>query len=253
MGCSPGKAKVVRPSTLAAAAHANEEIEEVANLPIRAKAEDMDLVSMVELNVRCTDLATADGVATDSLVVFYLQTGDGWLEKGRTEVIRATASPKFISSFAVQYCFEKKQRFRMDVYDFSSMPEVPLLVRHSIIGSAVFNIHEVVCSPTQSITRTLSKPSDRREKGSITVTSEEMSRLNHTLRVTFRMITAYRYVPIFFRLSRALEENTFTPFYESEPIVGPEWTWKSFETTVNAFCRGNETRLVLFELFRAKK
>ena len=253
MGCSPGKAKVVRPSTIAAAAHTNEEIEEVANLPIRAKAEDMDLVSMVELNVRCTDLTTSDGAATDTLVVFYLQTADGWLEKGRTEVIRATSSPKFIASFAVQYCFEKKQRFRMDVYDYSSMPDVLLLVRHTIIGSAVFNIHEVVCSPTQSITRSLSKPNERRDKGSITVTSEEMSRLNHTLKLTFRMITAYRNVPIFFRLSRSLEENIYIPFYESEQITGPEWNWKSFETTVNAFCRGNEARLVQFELFRAKK
>lgn len=253
MGCSPGKSPVVRPSVSLPTTHQNEEIEEVANLPIRAKAEDMDLVSMVELTVRCTDLASPDGPVSDTLIVCYLQTEDGWLEKGRTEVIRATSSPKFITSFAVQYCFEKKQRFRLDVYDFSNMPDVPLLVRHSIIGSAVFNIHEVVCSPTQSITRSLSRPNERKDRGSVTVTSEEMSRLNHTIRLSFRMITAYKYVPIFFRMSRALDEDDYIPFYASEQIIGPNWTWKPFEATVNSFCRGNETRQVLFELFRAKK
>ena len=90
------------------------------------------------------------------------------------------------------------------------------LSRNAFIGHALFNIHEIVCSPSRSLTRELFNPnSKKKDLGTLTVTSEELSRLNHKISMQFE-ITQCKYSSGFsIRILRILNEQVI-PIYHTE-------------------------------------
>lgn len=67
-----------------------------------------------------------------------------WLELGRTEVIMDNLSPNFIKSFTVEYHFEERQKFKVEVYDIDDFSEHAPLTAQDYIGELEFMLHEVV-------------------------------------------------------------------------------------------------------------
>lgn len=147
-----------------------EGIDEVAGLTMNALSEDFELTTTVELSISCKI-----NEPHDCMVVFYLDE-ENLEEIGRTEIQKATASPNFVTTFPITYSFEKQKKFRFDMYGMQNS-NLKSLLRQQALGSARFNIHEIVCSADQKLEKPLSKG------GSIMVFSEELSRLNHKIKM----------------------------------------------------------------------
>lgn len=51
------------------------------------------------------------------MAVFYRKVGSNWQRIGMTEVIMDNLSPSWVKSFDVQYHFEKRDTYKVEVYD----------------------------------------------------------------------------------------------------------------------------------------
>ena len=51
------------------------------------------------------------------MVVLYRQSGNQWHRLGVTEVIMDNLSPAWVKSFDVQYHFEQRENYKVEVYD----------------------------------------------------------------------------------------------------------------------------------------
>ena len=65
---------------------------------------------------------------------------------GVTEVIMDNLNPTWVKNFEVQYHFEGRDFYKVDVYDVDDTSNVMNLQGHDYIGSLEFSIHEVVRS-----------------------------------------------------------------------------------------------------------
>jgi len=193
------------------------EIDEVAALPLNAHGESLDLIQVVELHVRCNNIP----FDSHTQVLFYhgeyYTIRKDYLEKGKTEVITDSIDPSFITSFHLTYCFEKQEKvkfnqFRFEVYDVRSSPE--RYEKTNCLGNAEFNIHEVICSESHSITRSLDS---RKSNATITVTSEELSRVNHTVKMTWIVLKSNTFLSYLLRVSRVIDDKP-VPIYQSESL-----------------------------------
>ena len=138
-------------------------------------------------------------------------------DKGRTEIISDSTDPSFITSFQLTYCFEKQERvihiqFRFEVYDLRTNDR---LEKNNCIGSAEFNIHEVICSESHCVTRVID--SAKKPNPTITVTAEEHSRVNHMVKMTWTVLKTNTFLPYLMRISRVIDDKP-VPIYQSESL-----------------------------------
>lgn len=63
---------------------------------------------------------------------------------GKTEVIMDNLDPKFIRAFVVEYHFEERQKFKIEVYDVDDFDKNAPLTNHDFVGELEFMLHEVV-------------------------------------------------------------------------------------------------------------
>ena len=54
---------------------------------------------------------------TDGMCVLYRQAGNQWHKIGMTEVIMDNLNPTWIKSFDVQYHFEQRENYKVEIYD----------------------------------------------------------------------------------------------------------------------------------------
>ncbi|CAG9334668.1 unnamed protein product [Blepharisma stoltei] len=102
------------------------EIEEIAELPIRAQDEDFDLVSAVELSVSCNNLFAGKGITFRPYCCILYRWWYRKLSRKRSHRnSKKNLNPSFIKSFKISYSFEKQLRFRFDVYNinYSNIPK----------------------------------------------------------------------------------------------------------------------------------
>ena len=70
-----------------------------------------------------------------------------WKEIGKTEVIWDSLEPKWVKNFEVQYHFEKREYYKVVVYDVDDANNLGNYAGHDLVGSIEFAIHEIVTSP----------------------------------------------------------------------------------------------------------
>ena len=94
----------------------------------------MEPTADLELSLECAGLDNMDYTSkSDPMVVVQAKDAAGqWRELGRTETVQDSLSPKFATSFTIEYFFERTQWFRFDVYDVDS--DSADLSRHDFIG-----------------------------------------------------------------------------------------------------------------------
>ena len=64
---------------------------------------------------------------------------------GKTEVIHDNLNPEFVKKILVDFHFEQKEMFRIEVYDSDDDTQMTKnLDKHDYIGSLDFTLHEVV-------------------------------------------------------------------------------------------------------------
>lgn len=91
------------------------------------------------------------------------------MEFGKTEVIPETIFPKFMKTFVVSYNFEKPQKLRFEIYDIDSFQDKNDLEKQDYIGFVETELHEIICSPTQSIFKPILNPNNRRRKNGVLI------------------------------------------------------------------------------------
>ena len=183
-----------------------ENLEDIAGLTLNALQEDFELTTAVELSISCSIESPHD-----CMIVFYSDE-ENLQEIGRTEIQKCTSTPDFITTFAITYSFEKQRKFRFDLYGMKHS-NIKSLLRQEPLGSAKFNVHEIVCAPDRRLEKPLSKG------GSITVFFEELSRLNHLLKLRLS-IECKKCSGIYsIRLARTTKDRVI-PMYVTEGIEG---------------------------------
>mmetsp|Transcript_16460 Transcript_16460/g.11626 ORF Transcript_16460/g.11626 Transcript_16460/m.11626 type:complete len:142 (-) Transcript_16460:2009-2434(-) len=118
--------------------------------------ESTGLSSTVSLSFSCTDLPNLDTFTrTDGMVVLYLKQGNVWTRIGMTEVIMDNLNPEWVKSFDVQYHFEKRDTYKVEVYDVDDFDHLTDFGRHDHVGTLEFALHEVVTARDQCLIKPL--------------------------------------------------------------------------------------------------
>eukprot|EP00351_Strombidinopsis_sp_SopsisLIS2011_P002211 CAMPEP_0116880402 /NCGR_PEP_ID=MMETSP0463-20121206/12327_1 /TAXON_ID=181622 /ORGANISM="Strombidinopsis sp, Strain SopsisLIS2011" /LENGTH=76 /DNA_ID=CAMNT_0004530937 /DNA_START=300 /DNA_END=530 /DNA_ORIENTATION=- len=63
--------------------------------------------------------------------------------------------PKWVKSFDVQYHFEKRETYKVDVYDIDDFNNLDAYDNHDYVGGLEFALHEVVTARDQTLTKPL--------------------------------------------------------------------------------------------------
>jgi hypothetical protein len=69
-----------------------------------------------------------------------------WQKLGQTEVIMDNLDPKWVTSFEVPYHFEKREYYKVEVYDIDDFNNLQNYSGHDKVGTLEFALHEVVTS-----------------------------------------------------------------------------------------------------------
>lgn len=175
-----------------------------------------------------------------------------WLEAGRTEVVSYTASPQYITPFCTSYSFERQQQLRFEVYEATTLFEPGVLTKHALLGEALFNIHELVCTSSQTVSKELIIAAGSRRKGAksiITLSSEAAETSSEAIRMVWEVEGLGDFL-----ILRILREHggdrLQVPIYESERCETHPARWKPLKLPVSALCKGDESRLITLEIYR---
>ena len=134
-----------------------------------------------------------------------------------TEDIQDNLSPTWVTSFDVQYHFERRELYKVEVYDIDSTVNVTNLASHDYIGCLEFSIHEVITSADQTLVKSL--VNERRAEGAsglVKITGEERSvgskeEVCMKMRATFPSLKGYNFFLIHKQVGRL-----WKPIFKSE-------------------------------------
>jgi len=76
------------------------------------------LSNKLSLGFKCEELPNMDTFSkSDPFCVFYKKTGNRWQILGKTEVIHDNLNPEFVTKIMADFHFERKEEFKVEVYD----------------------------------------------------------------------------------------------------------------------------------------
>ena len=82
----------------------------------------------IELSFACRDLVDLDAITlTDPFLKVYEQVGGQWKLIGQTEVVYNNLNPQFTKSFPIDFFFENKQPFKVEVFHLESASKSTLI------------------------------------------------------------------------------------------------------------------------------
>ena len=154
-----------------------------------------------------------------------------------TEVIMDNLAPTWVTSFDVQYHFERRETYKAEVYDVDDEGNVANLAGHDYVGSLEFSVHEVVTSRDQTLIRPLINTQRAEGKsGIIKVTGEErvvgsQEECSMQLRCTFPSMAGYK----FFLIHKQVTPTIWKPIYKSEIQQATQgaYTWNNLNILTN--------------------
>lgn len=255
MGCACSNRASQAYSTSVKEKFNKSEVDELAQLPVRGKNDDEDLLTFVEISVKCTELSVIDRFTSINPVVFFLVEEDSIFElKDQTEVQEKTVSPAFITPFRLAYSFEKQLRFKLDVYDNKLLIDGKP-TRNSLIGTNVFNVHEIVCSPGHTVTKPLLNPlNKKKDLGTFTVHSEEIHDSSKEVEMIIGLFMSKSKTTCLFKI---LKQNgsDFLPIYQSESshVEANQLIWKKCKIASSRFCGNDLTKIIKIEVYKLDK
>ena len=103
-----------------------------------------------------------------------------WKEIGKTEVIWDCLDPKWVKNLEVQYYFEKREYFKVVIYDLDDNKNLNNYEGNDLIGSVEFCIHDIVTAPNQTLEKTIEcdlRPPG--QSGTIKMIADEKKGLNN--------------------------------------------------------------------------
>ena len=121
-----------------------------------------ELREAVELYLSASNLKRTDLLSkSDPMACLYYlgpSSQQNWTLFGKTETIQNNHTPKFQTSFKIDYYFEAVQKIRIDIYDEDKPESRDNLSQQDYMGcTKEFNLSEVICSPGGKLTLDLMK------------------------------------------------------------------------------------------------
>ena len=205
--------------------------------------------SVVELSVRCSDLADMDVMSkSDPVCVLSLLQGPAWLEFGRTEQIEDSLCPSWQKKFVMDYKFEERQHLKFAVYDLDSSSSQ--LEDHDFLGSIEVTLADIVASQSRGFSRPL-----KGKGGKIHILSEELSSNKEEVTFTFSAQNLdkkdfFGKSDPYLEISRSTESGQYTVIHRTEVVrnnLNPQWN--KFSLPVQTLCNGDYHRDLLFSVF----
>ena len=155
---------------------------------------------------------------SDPFCIVYRKSGWQWKKIGKTEVIHDSLNPEFIVKVPVDFHFERKEEYKVEVYDSDDDTQIENLARHDFIGKYQFTLHEVVTARNQIVTRPLvNRDRAAGKSGRIVISAEELRVSTNAQVVIFDPVAAMPDDGLcFFIIYRSLAAGHWTPIFKSE-------------------------------------
>jgi hypothetical protein len=215
------------------------------------------LPDTVELRLSCRGLPKMDLLShSDPFAVLYGRDklSGNWTELARTEAIKDTENPDFVTPFDVDFLFEEVQSFKVEVYDHDCMSED--LKKHDYIGSASFVLGHLMGSQGQILALPLSKANMKKARGTLHLRAELKSHNNDLLHVQFaankldNLDGLFSKSDPFIEISRATEDGVWTVVWRSPYCKNNSSpTWPEARIKVQTLCNGDYHRPIKCEVY----
>ena len=117
-----------------------------------------------------------------------------------------------MKTFVVSYNFEKQQKLRFEIYDIDYFEDKNIndLEKQDYIGFVETDLHEIVCSPTQSIYKPIVNPHNKRRKnGTLVVKGCEFD-INSSKYVFYFSANVVSKAELFLRVFTINENQVYT-------------------------------------------
>ena len=138
---------------------------------------------------------------------------------GTTEVIHDNLNPEFVKKIMVDFHFEQKDYFKLEVYDSDDDSQLTKnLSAHDFIGTLEFTLHEIVTARDQILGKDLVNPERAIGKsGKIFISGEEQKATDNSEIVIFNPTARLPEDSLcFFIIYRNIALGKYTPIYKSE-------------------------------------
>lgn len=209
--------------------------------------------TQVEISVSCRNLQDKDTFSkSDPMCVLFTKDvrSGSYHEFGRTEMIKDTLNPDFVTKFVMSYFFEESQKLKFEVYDVDSPKQA--LSSHDFLGRLECTLGEIVGGSSGRMDAKLQGASG---KGQIIVRAEEMSSSKELLTLHFSGTKLDKKDFLgksdpFLIFYKANEDNSFTAVHKTEVIkntLNP--TWRPFQIAAAKLCSGDYDRTVKIECY----
>lgn len=191
------------------------------------------------------------------MCVLFKKEGNMWKEIGKTEVIMDNLDPKWVKNFEVPYHFEKREYYKVTVYDIDDFNNLNNYAGHDCVGSLEFAIHEVVTAANQTLERPLEN--DERaagRSGIVKIIADEKQGMNNEeanfrLSGDFASQDGYN----FFFIHKFMGPNNFKPVYKSEitSCINGRFSWNLVSILTSELANEDPEREIRFEFFKSNK
>ena len=166
-------------------------------------------------------------------------------------------NPTWVKSFDVQYHFERRDHYKVDVYDVDDEANVMNLAGHDFVGSLEFSIHEVVTGRDRVLERPLVNTARAEGRsGIIKITGEERSigskeEVEMVVRSTFPTNTGFN----FFLIHKLVNGRVWKPIYKSEiqQARNGAFEWASLSLLTSDLAGEDVDREIRFDFFASQK
>lgn len=167
-------------------------------------------------------------------------------------------SPHWVKQFDVQYNFEVREQYKIDIYDVDDFDNLQKFEKHDYVGGIEFSLHEVVTQRDQTLERPLVNAERGANKnGIIKITGEEkkagkaqelVMKPRATLGTTSGMC--------FFLVLKQIGATSWKPVYKSEikPYQSGAYHWNIVNLlTTDIVDEGNIDQEFKLEFFQSAK
>ena len=161
-----------------------------------------DALNLVEISIKCQNLLTENRFALLNPVVhIFVESNSEFIKKAETEVIMKTLNPMFLTKIKFLYSLRCTQKLKFEIYDFQFQTKTK-----ELIGSILTSIHEIV--KPGWISKDIIKRG--KKEGTITISSTELTYLNDTIKMHWKLITQKNYGNCILRIQREEDKQKFT-------------------------------------------
>ncbi|CAI2170259.1 16459_t:CDS:10 [Funneliformis geosporum] len=220
--------------------------------------------SQVELKLSCNDLPDLDYLSKSDpqiiLLIKDIRTQKWKSTNQQTEVVMNNLNPKFVISFILDYLFEELQQLRFICVDVDK-PNNSDWQDQEFIGQFDCDLGSLVGCQGGKMKGKLYDPKHQgKDRGFIVISTEEVSKSKRNARLKFQANNIFsksglfKTKPeVFLIVSRANEDNTFSPVYKSIGISSASPMWDAFTIKEATLCNGDLDRPLQLQVRQEKK